>query len=345
MLSRRDATLDIAKAICIICMVIGHSGCPDYLYRFIYLFHMPCFFFISGWLLKDKYLTDIKKGLLNKVRGSYFPFVKWSLLFLVFHNVFVRLHIYDANTSYTLSEFGGKILRIVAMSGGEQLLGGYWFLISLFWASVVVLVFFFLLKRAGKLTQRSILMGISFILVVAALENLFPIRLPDQFREQTLLAIAFYASGYYFHQFNIDIRRLWQILFLLVPAIVAIFIGMSMQEKGSSVILYFGIALMGSIGIISASNLLSKYRVHRALTYIGDKTLYILTFHFLSFKLLSLLYIHCKGLPIDTLAQFPVLKETNSYMWIIYSTIGIGLSLLIWEVIHRIAALITLKIN
>lgn len=175
-------------------------------------------------------------------------------------------------------------------------------------------------------------MGISFILVVAALENLFPIRLPDQFREQTLLAIAFYASGYYFHQFNIDIRRLWQILFLLVPAIVAIFIGMSMQEKGSSVILYFGIALMGSIGIISASNLLSKYRVHRALTYIGDKTLYILTFHFLSFKLLSLLYIHCKGLPIDTLAQFPVLKETNSYMWIIYSTIGIGLSLLIWEV-------------
>lgn len=124
MSSRRDATLDIAKAICIICMVIGHSGCPDYLYRFIYLFHMPCFFFISGWLLKDKYLTDIKKGLLNKVRGSYFPFVKWSLLFLVFHNVFVRLHIYDANTSYTLSEFVGKILRIVAMSGGEQLLGG-----------------------------------------------------------------------------------------------------------------------------------------------------------------------------------------------------------------------------
>ena len=51
---KRDLTLDLAKAICIILMVIGHSGCPDYLHRFIYMFHMPCFFFISGYLLNDK---------------------------------------------------------------------------------------------------------------------------------------------------------------------------------------------------------------------------------------------------------------------------------------------------
>ena len=50
---KRDLTLDLAKAICIILMVIGHSGCPDYLHRFIYMFHMPCFFFISGYLLND----------------------------------------------------------------------------------------------------------------------------------------------------------------------------------------------------------------------------------------------------------------------------------------------------
>ena len=60
---KRDLTLDLAKAICIILMVIGHSGCPDYLHRFIYMFHMPCFFFISGYLLNDKYLTNLKTGL------------------------------------------------------------------------------------------------------------------------------------------------------------------------------------------------------------------------------------------------------------------------------------------
>lgn len=54
MSSRRDATLDIAKAICIICMVIGHSGCPDYLYRFIYLFISYAMFFLYKWLAVER---------------------------------------------------------------------------------------------------------------------------------------------------------------------------------------------------------------------------------------------------------------------------------------------------
>ena len=66
---QRDKTLDIAKGICIILMVIGHSGCPTYLHDFIYMFHMPCFFFISGWLLNDRYITDLKTGLIQKAPG------------------------------------------------------------------------------------------------------------------------------------------------------------------------------------------------------------------------------------------------------------------------------------
>ena len=67
MRNNRDKSLDIAKAICIILMVVGHSGCPTYLHDFIYMFHMPCFFFVSGWLLNDKYITDLKNGLIQKI--------------------------------------------------------------------------------------------------------------------------------------------------------------------------------------------------------------------------------------------------------------------------------------
>ena len=46
---KRDLTLDLAKAICIILMVIGHSGCPDYLHRFIY--NVPyALLFLYKWL-------------------------------------------------------------------------------------------------------------------------------------------------------------------------------------------------------------------------------------------------------------------------------------------------------
>lgn len=148
---RRDATLDIAKALCITLMVVGHGGCPSYLGRFIYMFHMPCFFFISGWLLSDKYLADLKTGLIRKVKGSYWPFVKWTLIFLLFHNSLAQLNVYDA--SYSLREFAIKIVRIFTLTGGEQLLGGFWFLISLFWASVASLLFLWFLKRIGKLTS------------------------------------------------------------------------------------------------------------------------------------------------------------------------------------------------
>ena len=69
--TKRELSLDIAKGICIMLMVIGHSGCPDWMGRFIYMFHMPCFFFISGILLNDKYLTDVKNGIIKKLKGYY----------------------------------------------------------------------------------------------------------------------------------------------------------------------------------------------------------------------------------------------------------------------------------
>lgn len=157
---QRDKTLDIAKGICIILMVIGHSGCPTYLYDFIYMFHMPCFFFISGWLLSDKYLSNLKRGLYQKAKGSYYPFVKWTLIFLLFHNVFASMHIYE--NYYSWQTFMERIIRTFTMTGSESLLGGFWFLISLFWASIISLLFFHMLSKNETLTKNSISGGGNF---------------------------------------------------------------------------------------------------------------------------------------------------------------------------------------
>ena len=67
--------ITIAKAIGIILMVIGHSGCPLLLFRFIYLFHMPLFFICSGIFFggistKGDAFVFFKK----RVHGLYFPF-------------------------------------------------------------------------------------------------------------------------------------------------------------------------------------------------------------------------------------------------------------------------------
>lgn len=328
----RNCALDIAKAICIILMVIGHSGCPDYLHRFIYMFHMPCFFFISGYLLNDKYLTNLKTGLWKKIKGSYYPFIKWSMIFLLLHNVFAYLHIYDA--SYSLKEIAIKFVRILTMTGSEQLLGGFWFLISLCWASIATIIFFHFMQKINNLSYINIFFGGNS----TTLWNHLPIKLPAQFGEQTLLATAFYMSGYIYRKIDLKCNypHIIELALFIIPIIAAQFTNLSMDCKNNVVLLYYVIAICGTIATIQLSRWLSYARIASLLAYIGDKTLYILTFHFLSFKLVSYVYIEYSHLPLDNLAQFPVLEVMSSWMWIVYTLVGISLSLLIWELKNKV---------
>lgn len=124
------------------------------------------------------------------------------------------------------------------------------------------------------------------------------------------------------------------LLLLLVPAIAACFIKLNMVTvQGWLVLVNYVIAMTGTMGIVLLSRELSKHCIAPILTYIGNKTLYILVFHFLAFKLVSFVYLHFNGLPIELLTMFPVLEETNSWMWIVYVISGIIFPFAVWELI------------
>ena len=53
MRNNRDKSLDIAKAICIILMVVGHSGCPTYLYDVPHALFLFC-----KWLAAKRKIRD-----------------------------------------------------------------------------------------------------------------------------------------------------------------------------------------------------------------------------------------------------------------------------------------------
>lgn len=224
------------------------------------------------------------------------------------------------------------------MTGSEQLLGGFWFLIALCWASIATILFFHFTRKSSKSTFANKLKGVILLLLMASLWNHLPVRLPAQFGEQTLLATAFYMSGYIYHK--TDLKSTYTHIIgpalFIVPAIVAIYTSLSMDCKGSIVWLYYVIAICGTVATIQLSKWLSQTKIASLLGYIGDKTLYILTFHFLAFKLVSYVNIEYSHLPLNSLAQFPVLKTTNSWMWIVYTLVGIFLSLGIWELVNRI---------
>ena len=57
MTSKRIEWVDIAKAICIICVLASHTAfCTDSIKTIFVPFFLSLFFFIFGYLYKDKYL-------------------------------------------------------------------------------------------------------------------------------------------------------------------------------------------------------------------------------------------------------------------------------------------------
>lgn len=142
----RDESISIAKAIAILLMVLAHTYFSQYGNQWINMFHMPLFFFFAGFCFKEKYILNSKDFIQKRVKGLYKPFIKWSLIFLLLHNVFYHVNIYngeygfhgEVSQLYSSKEFALHAIHIVTrMTDNEQLLGGYWFLRSLFVGSVL----------------------------------------------------------------------------------------------------------------------------------------------------------------------------------------------------------------
>lgn len=89
----RDRSVSVTKGVAIILMVLVHARFSHYGDTYVNMFHMPLFFFMSGYCFKEAYLNDFKNYAIKRIKGSYLPFIKWGLLFLLLHNVFYNINI------------------------------------------------------------------------------------------------------------------------------------------------------------------------------------------------------------------------------------------------------------
>ena len=133
MVESRSALLDIAKGIGILLVVFGHQ--IDYFhldfpsaYPFIYLFHVPLFFFLSGVFFKDsdKVWPFIKK----KFVRLYIPYLLANIFFFAIEMIRAR-HIGEAYDG-TL-RWKDLLLAVIGMWPVPSMLSRpTWFLLVLF---------------------------------------------------------------------------------------------------------------------------------------------------------------------------------------------------------------------
>jgi fucose 4-O-acetylase-like acetyltransferase len=124
----------IAKGLAIILMVVGHSGCPTELRKFIYSFHMPLFFLLGGYFAKDVFSFEGFWSTTKKnAKRLLLPYSVTFILLLLwgFHHSIFK-HEWSLVMRYVVTLFwasGDAALD----SSGLITTGPTWFLIALFW--------------------------------------------------------------------------------------------------------------------------------------------------------------------------------------------------------------------
>ena len=327
----RDDSISIAKAIAIMLMVLAHTYFSQYGNQWVNMFHMPLFFFFAGYCMKDKYLQTPIIFLQKRVSGLYKPFVKWCVIFLLLHNVFFYLNIYNGQLGYrgkvshlyNLQEFLISFIHIVTrMSDNEQLLGGYWFLKSLFVGS---LIGYLVIKNI-----KSWIIGGASLLLLIVVFAYVDLYVPYfGFGARELFAAEFFVIGYYYKKKELNIHERFYIFpfgVFMVTFGVDFYQATLLKFQWWQVVPYGTTAIIGTLMVFYLSKKIAAQKnvVNKWLVYIGNNTLTILTWHMLSFKIVNLIVIFTYGLPIERLAEFPVIEDYSKHGWfLLYFFVGV----------------------
>lgn len=282
--------LDIAKAICIISVILGHSFQQNQCYRLmqaIYCFHMPLLFMISGYFISEK--KEIKEFITNRFFRLIIPYwiccVGYILLYLahaiqngesVWREVVNRVYIcfYGSGADKgTWSLFGEKLLF-------HDEIGMLWFLLALFWGSIIVRIIVelkFSWLYSIVISLGGIILSHYFVAPFSLLNG---------------LSVVFWIySGYLFKKkyFIFDDTNKFIIHWYLIPTALVLYVisiiggGTRLYENTYQLgIIDIAAAYLISYCVIALSSLINKsVKLAQILNAVGRNTMQIYAGHFL----------------------------------------------------------------
>ena len=361
---KRDTTISICKGIAIILMVIAHAEAPGWLCKFIFEFHMPLFFITAGYFFSKKYVGDEASFVKKRVKGLYWPFVKWSVFFLLIHNWMFDIGILNETYGnemggvthpYTSHQIQQNLWNIVtAMGGYDQFLcGAFWFFRGLFVASILYLVLFSSITSMASMARMASITRINTLppyLICLTMLILCGWKTHEGLRVVTLvqggyrdmMGCFFFGCGYIFRQHVESYRRmtsrhnaaLWTtIIFAFIVFLFSKYLTANMNWRSTyQQFLSLPIpALLGFLMTYNISGWIDRHEGHlkRFLVYTGNHTLNIFIFHIVAFKTVSLLKIWYYELDFRQIGCHMVIHDYSQQdlFWILYTVAGVGIPL------------------
>jgi len=269
-LMERNRSLDLAKGIAIILVVLGHTYSfseGNVILNWIHGFHMPFFFIVSGILYgqKTECVNSFRFGLGSKIKTLLVPYFVFEIPFALY----LCLAKYLAG-GLTGGFAAGKVLAVMNLTG----LHSTWFLPCMLFVQIL----FCACSRAGKLPC------IVMAACLAAVGLLCPA--PEGYLTVVLrcfVALGFFTAGFFG-------SRWWQKgQKPVIAALAAVAYCLIADGNGlvslvnctfSNPLLYVVNALLGTFVLLQLSiHLCNPGRVTAALEYMGRNSIIILCTH------------------------------------------------------------------
>lgn len=308
----RTPLYDVAKGICIISIVLGHLGIAT---RFVYFYHLPIFFFISGLFLNAE-KHSFKDFLLKKIKSLYVPYVIISLLFAI---------IFDFQNMKNIK----YVLRIFLFDGKVPFTGTFWFISCLFIKSTIAFITEKLTVKFDKKIRQGIYLGLfCFYVVMTFLFYKLNIHLYYNLHLvpwlQIIYILAFLFKSLYLQ--NIFENKKVSIitgasgftLLLLAMLFTNLRIDIAQNQFMNS-FLWVVFVFIGLCFVFGVSSLIQKLNLF---SLIGKHSFYIMCFHFVNFAFINVILSGFKDFDLGWKMEYPP-------YWFIYCMEGVFVPLVL----------------
>lgn len=313
--------VNILKALAILLVVSGHLEFSLFGMFSPYSFQLALFFFISGYLFKDKYLDNISTFISRRIKSLLVPYFLYNTFYLG-----ITVLIAHLTGKFWGLPLSFKNFFITPFLNGHQfdLSCPLWFVTQLFMTMIVFLFFFRVLKRIKDNRYFHLIffamLGFGAI-PLSKIVTLDPIML---IIIRTMFSLFFVYLGYYYRNYiedKIDIFTLrWAGAIIALQSVLWLFnrdydpehgIGLSYvlvwARFDEQLIVPVITALTGIWASLLVLKIIYPYvKNSKFLHQIGETTYHIMANHLLVMYIITAVLLYINGIPIQERANHDI---------------------------------------
>lgn len=359
----RNDIFSIIKAISIACIVISISGIDAHYASLLASIALPPFFISAGYFFHPNADAQGRGFMTRRIEKVYFPFVRWSLIFLVFHNLLVLCSIVNGDY-YGWHEFAQRLWDIVTCMSGydEALLPTYWFFRTFFLSGLMFWIISEVARKAFpmySLLKCSLsIAGLCFVIIVWGICGDLSVGILPYGGIREVYGVLLFSLGYGFRFYERAGGKIVNIYTFILSALLIslwfIFGKASLPILGNTqtnvgwLIAEIFAAVSFFIFVAYLAALIKKLGgfPKTTLAYVGERTLYIFAFSPIAFKVAAMVTAMLDGLPWKYVSSVSTASVAQSSMAVILNVaFGMGLPLAWMAVYKKVAQKVDLSIR